>query len=194
MSRGLLSRLAGLWRRAEPGPLASDDSPPQGPEHASDADRAMMARALELARRARDLGEVPVGAVVYRTATGQVLGEGHNRREIDADPTAHAELIAIAQAARASGDWRLTDCTCVVTLEPCLMCAGLLVNARLGRLVYGADNPKEGAVASRYHAGRDGRLNHRVEVVRGVLGEESAAMLKEFFKGLRTGRGLSGPA
>jgi len=145
----------------------------------------LMRRALDLARRAADLGEVPVGAVVYESVTGGVLGEGFNRRQIDADPTAHAELIAIRHAAAAVGDWRLNQCTLAVTLEPCAMCAGLIVNARLGRLVYGTDDPKAGAVASLYHLTTDRRLNHRVEPIAGVLAEESAALLRSFFERLR---------
>src|SRR5438046_436826 len=111
-------------------------------------DEPMMRRALELARQAAAIGEVPVGAVLYETATGRVLGEGYNRREIDHDPAAHAELFAVRAAAAALGDWRLNACTLVVTLEPCAMCAGLIVNARVGRLVYGARDPKAGATES----------------------------------------------
>src|SRR5437762_2917218 len=113
-------------------------------------DGSMMLRAIALARHAATLGEVPVGAVVYETATGRVLGEGFNRREADHDPAAHAELIAIRAAAAALGDWRLNHCTLAVTLEPCAMCAGLIVNARLGRLLYGASDPKAGAAGSLY--------------------------------------------
>ena len=109
---------------------------------ATDRDRAMMRRALELADEAASMGETPVGAVVFETATGRVLGEGANRRETDRDPSAHAEHLAIVRAARALGDWRLNACTLCVTLEPCPMCAGLIVNARVGRVVYGADDPK----------------------------------------------------
>jgi tRNA(adenine34) deaminase len=165
--------------------MAQGESELPGP---TEADVAMMRRALELARRAADLGEVPVGAVVYETLTGRVLGEGYNRREIDRDPAAHAELIAIRAAAGAAGDWRLNHCTLVVTLEPCPMCAGLIVNARVGRLVYGAADPKAGAVDSLLRLTADPRLNHRVEPIRGVLGEECGAVLREFFRGLRRGR------
>jgi tRNA(Arg) A34 adenosine deaminase TadA len=147
----------------------------------------MMRRALELAREAAAIGEVPVGAVVYETASGRVLGEGFNRREVDCDPAAHAELLAIRAAAAALRDWRLNRCTLVVTLEPCAMCAGLIVNARVGRLVYGAADPKAGATASLYRLTTDPRLNHRVEPIAGVLGTECAAVLKEFFRGLRGG-------
>ena len=145
-----------------------------------------MRRALDLARQAAAIGEVPVGAVVYETATGQVLGEGFNRREVDHDPSAHAELLAICAAAFALGDWRLNACTLVVTLEPCAMCAGLIVNARLGRLVYGARDPKAGATDSLFRLTADPRLNHRVEPISGVLAEECAALLKDFFRALRS--------
>lgn len=148
-------------------------------------DDAMMRRALELARQAAAMGEVPVGAVVFETAAGRVLGEGANRREIDKDPLAHAELLAIAGAAKALGDWRLNACTLVVTLEPCPMCAGAIVNARVGRLVYAAADPKAGACRSLFRLADDPRLNHRVEVAPGVRSEESAALLKAFFRSLR---------
>lgn len=175
--RTILARVLGAGR-PEP-PVSSA---------ATDADRRHMARALELAGQAAREGEVPVGAVVYRTATGEVLGEGFNRRERDGDPSAHAEFIAILAACRRVGDWRLNDCTCVVTLEPCPMCAGLLVNARVGRLVYGADDPKAGAVRTLYAITGDRRLNHRVEVVSGVEGERAGGLLREFFRSLRAGR------
>ncbi|QYK47698.1 MAG: tRNA adenosine(34) deaminase TadA [Phycisphaeraceae bacterium] len=152
---------------------------------ATETDVAMMRRALELARAAADVGEVPVGAVVYETATGRVLGEAFNRREIDKDPTAHAELLAMRGACAAKHDWRLTDCTVVVTLEPCPMCAGVIVNARVGRLVYGAADPKAGACGSLMALTNDARLNHRVVPVEGVLAEECAALLKSFFASLR---------
>ncbi len=147
-----------------------------------------MRRALDLAAGAASIGEVPVGAVVYETATGRVLGEGSNRREIDRDPAAHAELIAIRAAAATLGDWRLNACTLVVTLEPCAMCAGLIVNARVGRLVYGARDPKAGASESLYRLTSDARLNHRVEPIAGVLEDRCAAILKDFFRSLRQSR------
>jgi tRNA(adenine34) deaminase len=156
---------------------------------ATDLDVTMMRRALELARQAASIGEVPVGAVVYETATGRVVGEGYNRREVDKDPAAHAELIAMRRAAKAVRDWRLNACTLVVTLEPCAMCAGLIVNARVGRLVYGAADPKAGAVASLYRLTEDARLNHRVTPVVGVLAEECGAVLREFFRELRARKG-----
>lgn len=148
-------------------------------------DLTMMRRALDLAREASDAGEAPVGAVVYETATGRILGEGRNRREADADPTGHAEILALRAAARALGDWRLNACTLVVTLEPCVMCAGAIVNARVGRLVVGALDPKAGATRSLYTICDDPRLNHRVEAVTGVLAEESASLLREFFRARR---------
>jgi tRNA(adenine34) deaminase len=151
----------------------------------TETDIAMMHRALELARAAADVGEVPVGAVVYETATGRVLCEAFNRREIDKDPTAHAELLAMRGACAAKHDWRLTDCTVVVTLEPCPMCAGVIVNARVGRLVYGAPDPKAGACASLMSLTNDPRLNHRVVPVDGVLAEECGSLLKSFFASLR---------
>lgn len=152
---------------------------------ATAVDEQMMRRALELACHAAAEGEVPIGAVVYRTATGAMLGEGRNARERDHDPTAHAELLAIRRAAEAVGDWRLNECTLVVTLEPCVMCAGLVVNARVGRLVYGAADPKAGACESLYRVTADRRLNHRPEIVRGLLADESADLLRKFFRRLR---------
>jgi tRNA(adenine34) deaminase len=152
---------------------------------ATDLDVLMMRRALELARQAAAIGEVPVGAIVFRDADGVVLGEGYNRREIDNDPTAHAELIAIRAAAATQGDWRLSGCTLIVTLEPCPMCAGLIVNARLDRLVFGAADPKAGAAGSLFTLTTDPRLNHRVTPIPGVLADDSAALLREFFRGLR---------
>jgi tRNA(adenine34) deaminase len=146
----------------------------------------MMGRALELAREASALGEVPVGAVVYETRTGRIIAEAFNRRESDKDPAAHAELIAMRSAAKALGDWRLTGCTVVVTLEPCPMCAGLLVNARTTRLVYGARDPKAGAVETLYEIASDARLNHAVEIVPGVLAEQCAELLSAFFRELRS--------
>jgi len=174
---GLLARLFG--RRHTPRNGAAGARP-------TETDVAMMRRAMARAEEARDIGEVPVGAVVYETASGVVLAEAHNRREIDKDPAAHAELIAMRDAARVSGDWRLSACTVVVTLEPCPMCAGLLVNARVGRLVYGASDPKAGAVESLFRIASDARLNHRVEIVPGVLDSECAELLSSFFRGLRT--------
>lgn len=147
-----------------------------------------MRRALALAARAARAGEVPVGAVVYRTADGVVLGEGYNRREGLHDPSAHAEHVAMVRACRRLGDWRLNECTLVVTLEPCTMCAGLIVNSRVGRVVYGASDPKAGAAGSLMRLTEDPRLNHRVTPVAGVLRDECAAVLREFFRHLRANR------
>ncbi|MEO1716714.1 MAG: nucleoside deaminase [Planctomycetota bacterium] len=155
-----------------------------------DRDDTMMARALELAREAAAINEVPVGAVVWETDTGTVLGEGFNRREVDSDPSAHAEYVAIQAACKAVGDWRLNHCSLAVTLEPCPMCAGLIVNARVGRLVYGADDPKAGACRTLFELTTDARLNHRVELVAGVRADESAELLRSFFRARREqGRG-----
>jgi tRNA(Arg) A34 adenosine deaminase TadA len=142
-----------------------------------------MGEALEEARRAAGLGEVPVGAVVVRR--GRIVGRGHNRREVDQDPLAHAELAAIGQAARELGSWRLAGCTLVVTLEPCAMCAGALVNSRVERLIYGASDPKAGWCGTLGDLVTDRRLNHRLEVVAGVREEECAALLRDFFAALR---------
>lgn len=151
----------------------------------TDRDEAMMSRALELAREAMAHDEAPVGAVVYETSAGRVLGEGRNRREADADPTAHAEILAIRAAARTLGDWRLNGCTLVVTLEPCAMCAGAIVNARVGRLVFGALDPKAGAVASLYQLCSDARLNHRLAAIAGVRAQDCGDLLREFFRSKR---------
>jgi tRNA(adenine34) deaminase len=124
--------------------------------------------------------EVPVGAVILDPA-GALIARAHNQREADADPTAHAEIVAIRAAARALGSWHLDGCTLVVTLEPCTMCAGAVVAARIGRVVYGADDPKAGAAGSLWDVLRDRRLNHRAEVVGGILAEECGALLREFF-------------
>ncbi|HKV08922.1 MAG TPA: tRNA adenosine(34) deaminase TadA [Thermoanaerobaculia bacterium] len=146
-------------------------------------DRLWMTEALAEARRAGEIGEVPIGAVIVRE--GEILGRGHNRREIDGDPLAHAEVLAIRQAAAAMGGWRLEGCTMYVTLEPCAMCAGALVLARIERLVYGAADPKAGYCRSLGNLVQDPRLNHRLEVTAGVLEEESAALLRGFFASLR---------
>lgn len=145
-----------------------------------------MCQALDLAERAAGLGEVPVGAVVVRG--GEVVGRGHNRRELDRAPFAHAELLAMAEAASVLGAWRLTGVTVYVTLEPCSMCAGALIQARVDRVVFGAFDPKAGAVGSLYDLLADARHNHRVEVTGGVLGERSSKLLKDFFQSLRSRR------
>lgn len=143
-----------------------------------------MATALEEARAALATGDVPIGAVVL-SPEGEVIGRGRNVREAHADPTGHAEVVALREAARARGEWRLDGCALVVTLEPCTMCAGALVLARIRTLVFGAYDDKAGAVGSLWDVVRDRRLNHRPEVVAGVCAEESAAMLADFFAGHR---------
>ena len=137
--------------------------------------RLALAEAVQAAQE-----DVPVGAVILDEA-GTVLARARNRREADRDPTAHAEMVAIRLAAQALGSWRLTGLTLVVTLEPCTMCAGAVTLARLSRLVYGAEDPKAGAVGSLWDVVRDRRLNHRPEVIGGVLAEECGAVLREFF-------------
>lgn len=148
------------------------------------ADEVWMRRALEEADIAAGKGEVPVGAVVV-SAEGELLAVGHNLRETDADPSAHAELLAMRHAAHARRSWRLEGATVYVTLEPCVMCAGAMVNARIARLVYGCDDPKAGACGTLYTIGDDTRLNHRFPTVRGVLADECADRLKRFFAALR---------
>ena len=144
---------------------------------------AHMRLALEAAEQAGRSGEVPVGAVVV--IRGQVVAVAHNQRECLSDPTAHAEIIALRAAAAALGGWRLVDADLYVTMEPCPMCAGAVVNARVRRLYYGCDDPKAGAARTLYRLLDDARLNHQVAVVPGVLAEESAALLKSFFLRLR---------
>lgn len=139
-----------------------------------------MRLALFEAREAPTHGDIPVGAVVLNPE-GEVIASGHNERELTGDPTAHAEIVALRRAAAVVGEWRLSGCTLVVTLEPCPMCAGAVVASRIGRLVFGAFDEKGGAVASLFDVVRDVRLNHRVEVVSGVLAEESSAALRGFF-------------
>jgi tRNA(adenine34) deaminase len=142
---------------------------------------AAMGAALDEARAALATGDVPIGAVVV-DAGGAVVGAGRNVREARADPTGHAEVVALRAAAAARGAWRLDGCTLVVTLEPCTMCAGAAVLARVDRVVFGAFDPKAGAVGSLWDVVRDRRLNHRPEVVSGVRADESAALLEEFFR------------
>lgn len=139
-----------------------------------------MAEAIAEARLAPSHGDVPIGAVVL-DASGAVVARAHNEREVRGDPTAHAEVLALRRAADARGSWRLEDCTLVVTLEPCTMCAGALVLSRVRRLVFGAFDPKAGAVASLWDVVRDPRLNHRPEVVGGISEDECGALLQEFF-------------
>ena len=142
-----------------------------------------MRLAVNEARAALDHGDVPVGAVIVRD--GVVIARAHNQRELLQDPTAHAEIIALTQASSALGTWRLTACTLYVTLEPCVMCAGAVVLARVARLVYGAQDPKAGACASLYRILDDARLNHHPEVTAGVLADECAEVLRDFFRAKR---------
>ena len=142
----------------------------------------MMTLALEEGEKA--LPDVPIGAIVV-DASGEVIGRGHKAREATGDPTAHAEILAIRDAARQVGEWRLTGCTLVVTLEPCTMCAGAIVLSRLDRLVFAAYDEKAGAVGSLWDVVRDRRLNHRPEVVGGVMADEAGARLRDFFIGYR---------
>lgn len=151
-----------------------------------------MGLALEEAALAAAEGEVPVGCVIVRD--GEVIGRGHNHREGWQDPTSHAELVAIREAARRIDNWRLTGATLYVTLEPCLMCMGGIILARLERLVYGPADPKGGAAGTLYDVTSDPRLNHAVEVVRGVRAEEAAEQLRSFFAELRARRRAGGPA
>jgi tRNA(adenine34) deaminase len=144
-----------------------------------------MRLAIAQAVLARDLDEVPIGCVIVHDPTGQVIAAGHNLRETDRDPTAHAEVVALRAAGRHRGHWRLVDCTLVVTLEPCPMCAGAIVNARIPRLIYGCPDPKAGAVRTLFQLCEDVRLNHLVEVTAGVLSDECGALLTDFFKAQR---------
>jgi|SRR5215510_7066890 len=147
-------------------------------------DHAYMGLALDEARAAAQAGDVPVGAIAI--VGGAIVGRGRNRREANADPTAHAEIEALREAARALGHWRVEG-TLYVTHEPCAMCAGAIVNARVARLVFGCTNPKAGAVVTLYQIPTDARLNHRLDVVGGVRADECAAVLREFFAELRRG-------
>lgn len=146
-----------------------------------------MKNALMLARHAADIWEVPVGAVIVKRSTGEIVGQGYNRRETARDPLAHAELEAIAQAAKRLGGWRLVDCEMYVTLEPCPMCCGAVINSRLERLIYGASDSKSGCVHSVMEM-FGYPFNHRPEIVSGVLEEECSAMLSKFFRELREKR------
>jgi tRNA(adenine34) deaminase len=149
-------------------------------------DETWMSEALAEARRAASEGEVPIGAVVV--CEGQIVGRGRNARERLHDPTAHAEVLALRQASQALRRWRLTGTTVYATLEPCPMCAGALVNARVDRLVYAVPDPKAGAVGTLFDIARDPRLNHRIEVTSGVLAVECGDLLRGFFRGKRGGR------
>jgi tRNA(adenine34) deaminase len=148
--------------------------------------RSAMQAALAQARAAEAIGEVPIGCVIIHEATGNIIGMGHNRRLTDHDSTAHAEIIAIRAAGRSLHDWRLLDCTLVVTLEPCPMCAGAIVNARIPRLIYGCPDPKAGAVHTLFQLCDDPRLNHRVQIQAGILAAECAALLTHFFQQQRS--------
>jgi tRNA(adenine34) deaminase len=148
------------------------------------SDDEAMQLALDQAASAAVHGDVPIGAVVVRE--GQVIAARHNERELTGDPTAHAEVLAIRDAANVVGHWRLLDCSLYVTLEPCVMCAGALVNARIGRVVFGAVDPKAGALVSLYQVCSDPRLNHRPPVVAGVRAEEAGKLLRDFFASRRS--------
>jgi len=143
------------------------------------SDIIWMRRALELAKLAHYAGDVPVGAIVVNN--GEILGTGYNQREVLSDPTAHAEVIALRQASKTVGQWRLDGATLYVTLEPCAMCAGAIVNSRLKRLVFGAKDPKGGACGSLFNVPEDPRVNHSVSVTSGVLADESVNLLQNFF-------------
>jgi tRNA(adenine34) deaminase len=149
----------------------------------NDIDKKMMALAIEQARLALENGDVPVGAVV--TVGGEVVSTAYNRREADNDPTAHAEVLALREAGHRLGSWRLSGATVYITKEPCVMCAGALMSARVARVVYGAQDPKYGAAWSVFNILQDDRLNHRTEVTAGVFAEECMALLKEFFENRR---------
>ncbi|MDG2094677.1 MAG: tRNA adenosine(34) deaminase TadA [Phycisphaerales bacterium] len=149
----------------------------------TDTDLAMMERAIELAADAAMQGEVPIAAIIYRG--DEVVAEGWNRRETDHDASAHAEIVAIREAGRKLGQWRLNGLSMAVTLEPCPMCAGALVNSRMERLIYGADDQKAGACRTLYEIPEDRRLNHRLDVIGGVMADECVALLRAFFSARR---------
>jgi tRNA(adenine34) deaminase len=146
------------------------------------SDRRWMQAALEEAAAAGEAGEVPIGCVIVHAPTDGIVGRGQNVRERQNDPTGHAEVVAIRAAGQALGSWRLIDCTVYVTLEPCPMCAGAIVNARVGRLVYAAADPKAGAVETLFRLCDDPRLNHRLEVAGGIMAAESVELLRSFFR------------
>lgn len=149
-----------------------------------DTDIFYMKKALELANKAAEIGEVPVGAVVVKKSNGEIVGEGYNRREVDKDSIAHAEIIAIENASEKLGGWRLIDCELFVTLEPCPMCAGAIINSRIERVVYGAMDKKAGSCGSVVNL-FDLPYNHKPELTGGILSEECSSILSEFFKKLR---------
>ena len=151
-----------------------------------------MQLALDQAALARSAGEVPIGCIIWHEPTQRVIGRGYNLRERDCDPTAHAEVVALREAARTLGHWRVTDCTLVVTLEPCPMCAGAIQSARVPRLIYGCPDPKAGAVRTLYSVCDDPRLNHRCTVIDGVRADDCAALLRDFFRDRRAEQKLTG--
>ena len=153
-------------------------------------DLRMMERAIELAREAAGRDEVPVAAVIYRG--DEIVAEAANNREATGDPTGHAEVVALRMAGEKLGTWRLDDCSMAVTLEPCPMCAGALVNARLGRLLFGASDPKAGACCSLYQIPQDQRLNHRVEMIGGIEEDRCAELLRAFFRRRRAEKRRAG--
>ena len=158
--------------------------PQSGDNGPTDIDLIMMQRAIDLARRAAVSGEVPIAAVIYDGEN--CLAEGWNLRETNHDASAHAEIVAIRNAGQQLGEWRLNGLSMAVTLEPCPMCAGALVNARLKRLVYGADDPKAGACRTLYEIPTDERLNHRLDVIGGVLADDCVSLLRDFFAARRS--------
>jgi len=160
-------------------------------DNALSDDQRFMQAALDEALAAQERGEVPIGAVVVRS--GEIIGRGHNRRETFDDPTAHAEMLAIRQAAAATGHWRLLETTLYVTLEPCVMCMGAIILARIPRLIFACRDPRAGACGSIYDFSRDERFNHRVAVTEGVLGAECSELLSGFFKELRTRKKMRKP-
>lgn len=168
----------------EPSPHPPMSTQPSPAASVDVEDTRWMEVALELARQAGEAGEVPVGAVLVRD--GEVIASSHNRTVADADPTAHAEVVAIRGAARDQGDWRLLECTLYVTLEPCAMCAGAIVLARIPRVVYAAHDPKAGMAGSLDNLLQDDRLNHRCEVTTGVCADASAELLRAFFRARRS--------
>lgn len=184
------SRGNSLGGFSEPSANGASLACPDEPSADAIADAAFMRAALEQAQCAAEAGEVPIGAVVV--CQGEVIAEACNHREADRDPSAHAEFSAIVQASRELERWRLSDCTVYVTLEPCIMCAGLMHQARIGRCVYGAPDPKAGALGTLYAVNEDSRLNHTFEVTSGVLGDECAQILKDFFARRRAEKNMSG--
>ena len=168
-------------------PPAMRQTSERGDSSVAEMDQAFMRAALALAASAAERGEIPVGALIVQEINGQrhIVGSGGNQRQIDSDPTAHAEIIALRQAGAVLKRWQLTDCDLYVTLEPCPMCAGALVNARIRRVIFGCRDPKAGAVTTLFRITDDPRLNHRLEITPDVLSEQCAELLKTFFKSRR---------